>query len=170
MKIRLAYWDVSKYLKNIPKGAVEIRRAFEMIDVSESIRKPYSQYLLSSLDSDFSENRFGAFDELLKEIEKIEQGKSENHFFETNGFTYHIGKNSVTFEHAIYGVCPHWPLWSCPLSHYKIALQAARDFFALQESLDTEVIVELPESDMAKIVLFPPKLFENESAFGVNHD
>ncbi len=170
MKIRLAYWDVSKYLKNIPKGAVEIRRAFEMIDASESIRKPYSQYLLSSLDSDFSENRFGVFDELIKKIEKIEHGKSENYFFETNGFTYHIGKNSVTFEHAIYGVCPHWPLWSCPLSHFKIALQAARDFFALPESLDTEVIVELPESDMAKIALFPPKLFENESALGVKHD
>jgi hypothetical protein len=170
LKIRLTYWDVSKYLRNIPKDTVEIQRAFEMIDAPESIRKPYSQYLLSSLDSDFSENRFGAFDELLKEIEKIEHGKSENYFFETNGFTYHIGKNSVTFEHAIYGVCPHWPLWSCPLSHYKIALQAARDFFALPESLDTEVIVELPESDMAKIALFPPKLFENESAFGVNHD
>ena len=170
LKIRLAYWDVSKYLRNIPKDAVEIQRAFEIIDVPESFRKPYSQYLLSSLDSDFSENRFGAFDELLKEIEKIERGESENYFFETNGFTYHIGKNSVTFEHAIYGVCPHWPLWSCPLSHYKIALQAARDFFALPESLDTEVIVELPESDMAKIALFPPKLFENESALGVKHD
>jgi len=170
LKIRLAYWDVSKYLKNMPKGGVEIRRAFEMIDVSESIRKPYSQYLLSSLDSDFSENRFGAFDELLKEIEKIEQGKSENYFFETNGFTYHIGKNSVTFEHAIYGVCPHWPLWSCPLSHYKIALQAARDFFALPESLGTEVIVELPESDMAKIALFPPRLFENEAAKEASRD
>ena len=47
LKIRLAYWDVSKYLINIPKDAVEIQRAFEMIDVPVSFRKPYSQYLLS---------------------------------------------------------------------------------------------------------------------------
>jgi hypothetical protein len=80
LKIRLAYWDVSKYLRKIPEDAVEIQRAFEMIDVPESFRKPYSQYPLSSLDSDFSENRFGAFDELLKEIEKIERGESENYF------------------------------------------------------------------------------------------
>ena len=58
LKIRLSYWDVSKYLRNIPKDTVEIQRAFEMIDAPESIRKPYSQYLLSSLESDFSENRF----------------------------------------------------------------------------------------------------------------
>ena len=170
MKIRLAYWDVSKYLKNIPKGAVEIRRAFEMIDVSESIRKPYSQYLLSSLDSDFYANQFGDCDDLLLKIERVDRKEVENYIFESGGFTQYISENSVTFEHAIYGVCPHWPLWSCPLSHYKIALQAARDFFALPESIDTELIVELPESDMAKIALFPPKLFENESAFGAKYD
>jgi hypothetical protein len=170
LKIRLTYWDVSKYLRNIPKDTVEIQRAFEMIDAPESVRKPYSQYLLSSLESDFSENRFGAFDELLKVIEKIEHGKSENYYFETNGFTYHVGKNSVIFEHAIFGVCPHWPLWSCPLSHYKIAIQAARDFFALPESLDTKVIVELPESDMAQISLFPPIMIEREKSLDLKQD
>ena len=170
MKIRLAYWDVSKYLKNIPKGAVEIRRAFEMIDAPEHFRKPYSQYLLSSLDSDFFENRHKDCDLLLAEIKKLEAGELNNFNFEFDGFIHYVGRDSVTFEHAIFGVCPHWPLWSCPLSHYKIAVEAARDFFALPESIDTELIVELPESDMAKIALFPPKLFENESAFGAKHD
>jgi len=170
LKIRLTYWDVSKYLRNIPKDTVEIQRAFEMIDAPESIRKPYSQYLLSSLESDFSENIFGYFDKLLNEIEKIEQGVAENYFFETNGFAYHVGKNSVTFEHAIFGVCPHWPLWSCPLSHYKIALEAARDFFAMPESLDTELIVELPESDMAKIILFPPVMMSREASLDLKQD
>ena len=170
LKIRLTYWDVSKYLRNIPKDTVEIQRAFEMIDAPESIRKPYSQYLLSSLESDFSENRFGSLDKILEKIDQIERGDIASYYFESNGFLYYINQKSILFEHAIFGVCPHWPLWSCPLSHYKIAVQAARDFFALPESLDTEVIVELPESDMAKIALFPPKLFENESAFGVNHD
>ena len=170
MKIRLYYWYAPKYLNNAPNNSIEIQRAFEMIDASEHFRKPYSEYLLSSLDSDFSENIFGSCDKLLKRIEKVERGELENYIYETNGFIYYISKNSVTFEHAIYGVCPHWPLWSCPLLHYKIALQAARDFFALSESLDTEVIVELTESDMAKIALFPPKLFENEAAKEANHD
>jgi hypothetical protein len=170
VKIRLAYWDVSKYLRNTPKDTVEIQRAFEMIDVPESFRKPYSQYLLSSLDSDFYANQFGDCDELLAQVERVDRKEVENYIFESGGFTQYISKNSVTFEHAIYGVCPHWPLWSCPLSHYKIALQAARDFFALPESLDTELIVELPESDIAKIALFPPKLFENEAAKEASHD
>jgi hypothetical protein len=107
LKIRLAYWDVSKYLRNTPKDTVEIQRAFEMIDVPESFRKPYSQYLLSCLDSDFSENIFGSCDKLLKRIEKVECGEVENYVYKTNGFIYYISKKSVTFEHAIYGVCPH---------------------------------------------------------------
>jgi hypothetical protein len=162
LKIRLAYWDVSKYLKNIPKGAVEIQRAFEMIDAPEHFRKPYSQYLLSSLDSDFFENRHKDCDLLLAEIKKLEAGELNNFNFEFDGFIHYVGRDSVTFEHAIFGVCPHWPLWSCPLSHYKIAVQAALDFFAMPVSLDTEVIVELPDSDMAKVLLFPPIMIEIE--------
>lgn len=170
MRIRFSYWDLSEYRKNCRPESTKIRRAFEVLDNSGNIGWAYSKYLLSSLDSDFSENEFGACDYLLEEIEKIESGETDSYIYESNGFTHYIGRNSVTFEHSIFGVCPHWPLWSCPLSHYKIALQAARDFFALPESLDTEVIVELPESDMAKIALFPPKLFENEAAKEANHD
>ena len=170
MKIRLYYWYAPKYLNNVPNNSIEIQRAFEMIDALEHFRKPYSQYLLSSLDSDFFENRHKDCDLLLAEIKKLEAGELNNFNFEFDGFIHYVGRDSVTFEHAIFGVCPHWPLWSCPLSHYKIAVEAARDFFALPESIDTELIVELPESDMAKIALFPPKLFENESAFGAKHD
>jgi hypothetical protein len=170
MKIRLAYWDVSKYLKNGTSDALEIRHAFEILDAPENLRRPYSKYLLSTLDSDFFENRHKDCDLLLAEIKKLEAGDLNNFNFEFDGFIHYVGRDSVTFEHAIFGVCPHWPLWSCPLSHYKIGVQAARDFFAMPVSLETEVIVELPESDMAKISLFPPKLAENKTAFGVKHD
>jgi hypothetical protein len=170
MKLRFSYWDISKYVKNDEPNHRKIRRAFEMIDKSEQIRNSYGQYLLSSLDSDFLENRFGACDELLKEIEKIEAGKIECFVFDYNGFIHYVNKKSAAFEHAIFGVCPHWPLWSCPLSHYKIAVQTARDFFAMPESLDTELIVELPESDMAQIALFPPKMVEKDDAFDLKHD
>lgn len=149
---------------------MEVLRTSEALEGPDSVKNAYRQYLLSSLESDFLENRFGACDELLREIEKIEGGEIEYFVFDYNGFIHHVNAKSAIFEHAIFGVCPHWPLWSCPLSHYKIAVQAARDFFAMPESIDTELIVELPESDMAKVVLFPPIMIEREESLDLKHD
>ena len=170
MKLRFSYWDMSQYESGSQSLHRKIRRAFEMIDTSERTRNSYGQYLLSSLDSDFSENRFGSLDKILKKIDQIERGEIASYYFESNGFLYYINQKSILFEHAIFGVCPHWPLWSCPLSHYKIAVQTARDFFAMPESLNTELIVELPESDMAQISLFPPIMIEREESLDLKHD
>ena len=161
---------MSEYRKNCQPSSKKIRQVFDMLDTPKNISWSYRKYLLSSLDSDFLENRFGACDELLKEIEKIESGEIEYFVFDYNGFIHYVNKKSAAFEHAIFGVCPHWPLWSCPLSHYKIAVQAARDFFAMPVSLDTEVIVELPDSDMAKVLLFPPIMFEREEPLDLKQD
>jgi hypothetical protein len=49
-------------------------------------------------------------------------------------------------------------------------VQTARDFYSMPESLDTQLIVELPETDMAQISLFPPKLAENKTAFCEEHN
>jgi len=170
MKIRFFYLDISSCEKSFHPASKNIFRASEILEAPISIKKPYSKYLLSTLESDFSENMFGDYDKLLKEINKLEEGEKVSFIFECDGFTHYVSTHSVTFEHTIFGVCPHWPLWSCPLSHYKIAVQAARDFFAMPVSLDSELIVELPESDMAQITLFPPRLAENETAFGITHD
>ena len=51
----------------------------------------------------------------------------------------------VTFEHAIFGECPEWPIWSCTLAQYKAALQGWRKFIDMPESIDTELIVDLPD-------------------------
>jgi len=170
MKIRFSYRDISKNFKNSTSDSLEIRHAFEIIDATEQIRKSYGQYLLSSLDSDFYENRFNDLDILIKKIESVEKREIKDYILHSGGFTQYISRYSVVFEHAIFGVCPHWPLWACPLSHYKIAVEAARDFFAMPESLDTEVIVELPESDMAQIALFPPIMIEREESLDLKHD
>lgn len=170
MKIRFFYLDISKYVKNSSSLNTEVLRTSEVLEAPDSVKQAYRQYILSSLDSDFSENSFGACDELLKEIRKIEDGEIEYFVFDYDGFIHHVNKKSATFEHAIFGVCPHWPLWSCPFSHYKIAVQAARDFYAMPASLDTEVIVELPESDMAKVVLFPAIMIEREESLDLKHD
>ena len=161
---------MSQYGESNESTHRKIRRAFEMIDTPDQVRNSYSQYLLSSLDSDFYENYFNDLDTLIKKIELIECREIDSYVLDSGGFTHHISRKSVVFEHAIFGVCPHWPLWSCPLSHYKIAVQAARDFFAMPVSLDTEVIVELPDSDMAKVLLFPPIMFEREEPLDLKQD
>jgi hypothetical protein len=127
----------------------------ELIDSPAHVKKSYETYLLCALDFDLFKNKSGECDELLEIIEKIENGLEETHVYYGQGFDHYLYKHSVIFEHAIFGVCPHWPQWSCPLSHYKIAIQGMRDFFLLPELLDTELIVELPISDMAEVTLFP---------------
>ena len=166
MKIKFFYSDIFKYTKHCISAAQKILRTSEILDAPDSVKKAYRQYLLSTLESDFFGNRHGDCDYVLNEVSKLIKGEMKNLVFEFDGFTHYINRNAVTFEHEIFGVCPHWPLWSCPLTHYKIAVQAARDFYALPESLNSEVIVELPESDMAQVALFPPKLPENKSALG----
>jgi hypothetical protein len=170
MKIRFFYLDISSCEKSFHPASKNVFRASEILEAPISIKKPYSKYLLSTIESDFSENMFGDYDKLLREIDKLEKGEKVSFIFECDGFTHYVSTHSVTFEHTIFGVCPHWPLWSCPLSHYKIAVQAARDFFALPESLDTELIIELPESDMAKILLFPPIMIEREESLDLKQD
>jgi len=44
----------------------------------------------------------------------------------------------VTFEHAIFGECPEWPIWSCTLAQYKAALQGWRKFIDMPKSIDSD--------------------------------
>jgi hypothetical protein len=170
MKIRFFYLDIFSCKKIFHLASKNIFRASEILEEPISIKKPYSKYLLSTLESDFSKNMFGDYDKLLKEIDELKEGKKVSFIFECDGFTHYVSTHSVTFEHTVFGVCPHWPLWSCPLSHYKIAVQAARYFFAIPLSLNTDLIVELPESDMAQISLFPPKMADKEDALDIKND
>jgi hypothetical protein len=155
MKIRFFYKDISQHMKTNDPEISTIGFKTKLLDSSAHVKKSYETYLLCALDFDLFENKRGQCDELLKIIEKIERGLKKKHVYHGQGFDHYLYKHSVIFEHAIFGVCPHWPQWSCPLSHYKIAIQGMRDFFLLPESLDTELIVELPISNMAEVTLFP---------------
>ena len=170
MKIRYYYYNLSSSKNEIRPAISYNLHSAELLYAPVSVVKAYSKYILSSLNSDFFENRHGDCDLVLTEIAKLENGELNSFVFEFDGFIHYVGRDSVIFEHAIFGVCPHWPLWSCPLSHYKIAVQAARDFFAMPVSLDTELIVELPESDMAKIILFPPVMMPREASLDLKQD
>jgi hypothetical protein len=117
----------------------------QLIGAPEKITAGYQSYLLSALSSDFNENRFGACDHVLSEIERIERGEIDEYMYEGQGFMHIICREGVTFEHMIFGVCPEWPLWTCPLPHYKAVLKGFRKFVKMPESINSELIIELPE-------------------------
>ncbi len=111
-----------------------------------ALARPYSTYLCSAIQTDFPAHQSELIDAVLKDIEKLERGEIDKCFAGTaDTFCHSLTRYSVTFEHAIFGVCPEWPLWSCPLAHYKTALQGWRKFIDMPKSLGSELIVELPD-------------------------
>jgi len=121
-------------------------KASDLSGSSEAATNGYNQYLLSALDTDFNQNRQGQMDEVLADIEKLERGEIDRCMAGTADTLMHtLTREKVTFEHSIFGECPEWPLWSCTLAQYKAALQGYRKFLDMPESIDSELIVELPD-------------------------
>jgi len=111
-------------------------------DFPRGIRHPY--YILSAaLHSDYI--CIEQCDKTLNWIKKIERGDVDTYVWEGQGFIHTITRDKVSFEHAIFGECADWPIWSCPLSHYKAALKGWRKILGMPESIDSEVTVELSE-------------------------
>ena len=116
---------------------------------SEVINAPkegYEKYLLSALGTDFPAHHPELSDGVLQAIERLERGEINSYETGGNGFCHSLTPTKVTFEHSIFGECPEWPLWSCTLAQYKAALQGWRKFIDMPQSIETELIVELPES------------------------
>lgn len=112
-----------------------------------SLTRPYSTYLLSALSSDFLAHHPEHCDLVLQKIAQIEAGEIEEYMWEGQGFLHYIKLDSVLFEHNIFGECPEWPLWSCSLAQYKAALQGWRQFIDMPKSIDSQLIIELPDDD-----------------------
>lgn len=121
-------------------------RGSTMIDASREAFRMYNEYLLSALSTDFPEHHPELIDGVLHDIERLERGEIETAEWGGEGFCHSLTRDKVIFEHTIFGECPEWPIWSCPLSHYKAALLGWRRFIDLPKAIDTELIVELPES------------------------
>ena len=119
-----------------------------LIDAPEAITNSFNKYLLSALDTDFNQNREGQADEVLADIEKLEKGDIDSYETGGNGFCHSLTREKVIFEHSIFGECPDWPLWSCTLAQYKAALQGWRKFIEMPKSIDTQLIIELPEDTL----------------------
>jgi len=134
-----ARWD-AEWKKEIPDHVVtsELSRI-------EALTQPYGRYLGNSIDEDLSGNYPEEVDFVLDYVAKLERGEVEGDTFFYHDFVHSLSRTAVTFEHAIFGECYEWPLWSCSLAEYKVALEGWRIFIALPPHIDNEMIVELPE-------------------------
>lgn len=128
-----------------PKDTYRLMRVARLIDVPEIISDQFSKYLFSALGTDFRDG--DGVDDVLLDVDRLEHGEIENCLAGTpDNFMHSLTRTQVTFEHAIFGECPEWPLWSCTLAQYKAALQGWKQFLQLPQSIDSELIVELPDA------------------------
>jgi hypothetical protein len=114
-------------------------------DLPIGVSHPF--YRLSGALSDFLENRHGDVDETLAAVEKVERGELDVYDTGGEGFCHNITRDRVRFEHSVFGECPEWPIWCCTLAQYKAALQGYRRFLDMPRSIESELIIELPEGE-----------------------
>ena len=118
---------------------------FRYAIIVDSESREFGNYLTSSLSTDFPAYRPEWAGKVLAEIEKLERGEIAEYTWSGDGFYHYIKSDSVTFEHSVFNECPEWPLWSCSLAQYKAALLGWKKFIGMPKSMDSELIVELPD-------------------------
>lgn len=143
MKIRF-YFVWSHTGKDIYGHEPRLWRASELLDASPEIVRLYNKYLLSALYTDFPHHHPELADDVIDDIAHIERGEIEAAEWGGEGFCHSLTRDTVTFEHSVFGECPEWPIWSCPLSHYQAALLGWRRFIDMPRAIGTELIIELP--------------------------
>jgi hypothetical protein len=139
MKVRFYCRWFSKVVTGDPS---DIIRASTLVDAPDGVIQQYNNYLLSALDTNY--RRSEHCDEVLRQIDRLERGEIQTFTWEGDGFFYDITRDTVTFEHAVFGECPEWPVWRCSLTQYKVALEGWKRFLAMPKSIDSELIVDLP--------------------------
>jgi len=123
-----------------------LHRSLWRTSSTEDVRHAaYNKYLLSALGTDLPEYSTHHVDGVLAEVGKVETGVLDEYQYEGQGFVHHITRNRVRFEHSVFGECPEWPIWCCTLAQYKAALQGYRRFLDMPKSIESELIIELPD-------------------------
>jgi hypothetical protein len=118
----------------------------QLFSAPREITAGYQSYLLSALSSDYGNDK-ECCDDVLNIIDRLEKGEIDYYEGGGMGFMHLMTPESVTFEHIIFGECYSWPRWTCPMAHYKAALNGWRRFLDMPESIGSELIIELPEAD-----------------------
>ena len=119
----------------------EIEFSQKEIVENKKNKNEYIKYLVTGTMEDFPYEEI--IDDFLLKLEKIETGELKEIIWDGQAFQHKINKETVEFEHTIFGICEEYPIWSCKFEEYKRVLEGWEHFLKMEYSLESEVKVEL---------------------------
>ena len=119
----------------------EIEFSQKEIFENKKNKNEYIKYLVTGIMEDFPYEEI--IDNFLLKLEKIETGELKEIIWDGQAFQHKINKETVEFEHTIFGICEEYPIWSCKFEEYKRVLEGWEHFLKMEYSLESEVEVEL---------------------------
>ena len=119
----------------------EIEFSQKEIFENKKNKNEYIKYLVTGTMEDFPYEEI--IDDFLLKLEKIETGELKEIIWDGQAFQHKINKETVEFEHTIFGICEEYPIWSCKFEEYKRVLEGWEHFLKMEYSLKSEVKVEL---------------------------
>ena len=119
----------------------EIEFSQKEIFENKKNKDEYIKYLVTGIMEDFPYEEI--IDDFLLKLEKIETGELKEIIWDGQAFQHKINKETVEFEHTIFGICEEYPIWSCKFEEYKRVLEGWEHFLKMEYSLESEVEVKL---------------------------
>ena len=119
----------------------EIEFSQKEIFENKKNKNEYIKYLVTGIMEDFPYEEI--IDDFLLKLEKIETAELKEIIWDGQAFQHKINKETVEFEHTIFGICEEYPIWSCKFEEYKKVLEGWEHFLKMEYSLESEVKVEL---------------------------
>jgi len=119
----------------------EIEFSQKEIFENKKNKNEYIKYLVTGIMEDFPYEEI--IDDFLLKLEKIETGELKEIIWDGQAFQHKINRETVEFEHTIFGICEEYPIWSCKFEEYKRVLEGWEHFLKMEYSLESEVEVKL---------------------------
>ena len=119
----------------------EIEFSQKEIFENKKNKNEYIKYLVTGIMEDFPYEEI--IDDFLLKLERIETGELKEIIWDGQAFQHKINKETVEFEHTIFGICEEYPIWSCKFEEYKKVLEGWERFLKMEYSLESEVEVKL---------------------------
>ena len=119
----------------------EIEFSQKEIFENKKNKNEYIKYLVTGIMEDFLYEEI--IDDFLLKLEKIETGELKEIIWDGQAFQHKINRETVEFEHTIFGICEEYPIWSCKFEEYKRVLEGWEHFLKMEYSLESEVEVKL---------------------------
>ena len=119
----------------------EIEFSQKEIFENKKNKNEYIKYLVTGIMEDFPYEEI--IDDFLLKLEKIETAELKEIIWDGQAFQHKINKETVEFEHTIFGICEEYPLWSCKFEEYKKVLESWKKFLGMEFDLKSEIVVEI---------------------------